>query len=67
MNCKKCLAKRPTYVVCLLNIDSSEKEGIMRLPCCGVYAHINHIEQWLEKNSKCPNCHQDLNRIFIKM
>ncbi|MHA1346470.1 MAG: RING finger domain-containing protein [Candidatus Heimdallarchaeaceae archaeon] len=67
LKCKKCSAPRPTCVVCLLNIDPSEKEGIMRLPCCGVYAHIHHIEQWLEKNSKCPNCHQDLNRIFRKM
>ncbi len=67
MNCKKCSAPRPTCVVCLLNIVPSEKEGIMRLPCCGVYAHIHHIDQWLEKNSKCPNCHQNLNRIFRKM
>jgi hypothetical protein len=67
MKCDKCSAPRPTCVVCLLNIDPKEKESIMRLPCCGVYAHIHHIEQWLEKNSKCPNCKQDLNRIFRKL
>ena len=53
-----------TYFDYALNIDPKEKESIMRLPCCGVYAHIHHIEQWLEKNSKCPNCHQNLNKIF---
>jgi len=67
MKCDKCSAPRPTCVVCLLNIDPKEKESIMRLPCCGVYAHIHHIEQWLEKNSKCPNCQQDLNRILRKL
>jgi len=67
MKCDKCSAPRPTCVVCLLNIDPKEKESIMKLPCCGVYAHIHHIEKWLEKNSKCPNCQQDLNRIFRKL
>ncbi|MHA1202740.1 MAG: RING finger domain-containing protein [Candidatus Heimdallarchaeaceae archaeon] len=67
MKCDKCSAPRPTCVVCLLNINPKEKESIMKLPCCGVYAHIHHIEKWLEKNSKCPNCQQDLNRIFRKL
>ncbi len=44
MKCDKCSSPRPTCVVCLLNIDTKEKESIMRLPCCGVYAHIHHIE-----------------------
>ena len=67
MKCDKCSAPRPVCVVCLLNIDPKKKESIMRLPCCSVYAHIHHIEQWLEKNSKCPNCHQNLNKIFRKL
>ena len=64
--CDQCGAPRPTCIVCLLDLDPSEQEQVMKLPCCGVYAHTEHIEQWLKKNSSCPNCHENLLKLVRK-
>jgi hypothetical protein len=58
--CDKCNASRPTCCVCLLDLKPSEKQEVVRTPCCEVYAHRDHILTWLEKNPKCPNCKKDL-------
>lgn len=62
--CDKCGAPRPSCVVCLLNLDTSEKEAVIKVPCCGVYAHEDHLKMWLKTNSKCPNCHENLAKLL---
>ncbi|MCE7742933.1 MAG: hypothetical protein GOP50_10800 [Candidatus Heimdallarchaeota archaeon] len=62
--CDKCDAPRPTCIVCLLDLNPSEKEQVLKLPCCGIYAHKEHINQWLSKNSKCPNCQENLAKLL---
>lgn len=54
--CSKCGSKRPTCIICLLDLYPSEKQDVVQTPCCGVYAHKLHIIMWLEKTQKCPNC-----------
>ena len=58
--CTKCGAPRPNCVVCLLDLNTSEKEAVIKIPCCGVYAHEDHLKMWLKNNIKCPNCHENL-------
>ena len=58
--CTKCEAPRPRCTVCLLDLRPSEKDLVVELPCCGVYAHKDHIISWLSENPKCPNCTTDL-------
>jgi hypothetical protein len=58
--CNKCGAPRPRCTVCLLDLRPSEKDQVITLPCCGVYAHKEHIISWLYENPKCPNCTKDL-------
>lgn len=58
--CDNCGAPRPNCIVCLLDLHPSEKDSVIKMPCCGVYAHEDHILTWLSKNIKCPNCHEDL-------
>ncbi|MBY9002226.1 MAG: hypothetical protein KGD64_15000 [Candidatus Heimdallarchaeota archaeon] len=54
--CPKCQAKRPRCAICLLDLQPSEKEEIVQIPCCGVYGHKNHIMMWIERAHTCPNC-----------
>ncbi|MHA1259959.1 MAG: hypothetical protein ACTSSG_09325 [Candidatus Heimdallarchaeaceae archaeon] len=65
--CDKCGAPRPRCIVCHLDLKPSEKEEVVTLPCCGVYAHKNHIISWLEQNPQCPNCHTNLNHWLKKI
>ncbi len=58
--CNKCGAPRPRCVVCLLDTKPSEKKKVIQTPCCGVYAHKEHLISWLETNPRCPNCKKDL-------
>ncbi|MHA1465270.1 MAG: RING finger protein [Candidatus Heimdallarchaeaceae archaeon] len=59
--CDKCGSPRPRCIVCLLDLYPSDAEkDIVTTPCCGVYAHKDHIMQWLKQNPRCPNCHEDL-------
>ena len=56
VQCPKCLTKRPICAVCLLDLQLSEKEEVVQIPCCGVYGHKEHILMWIEKAHSCPNC-----------
>ncbi|MCG3223290.1 MAG: hypothetical protein H7647_02405 [Candidatus Heimdallarchaeota archaeon] len=58
--CDQCDAHRPTCKVCLLDLKPSEKNIVVKTPCCETYAHKKHLITWLELNSKCPNCKTDL-------
>ena len=58
--CDQCNAHRPTCKVCLLDLKPSEKNVVVKTPCCETYAHKKHLVTWLEQNSKCPNCKIDL-------
>jgi hypothetical protein len=58
--CTKCGSPKPSCVVCLLDLNTSEKEAVIKVPCCGVYAHEDHLKMWLKTNVKCPNCHENL-------
>ena len=66
-SCSECGATRPTCVVCLLDLKSSEKDQIVQLPCCGVYGHKHHITLWLEQNAICPNCKENLKHWLQKL
>ena len=65
--CNNCGSPRPRCVVCLLDIRPSEKKKAMVLPCCGVFAHRDHLISWLETNPKCPNCKKDLFLLLRKL
>jgi hypothetical protein len=54
--CDKCGAHRPTCKVCLLDLQPSEKEEIVKSPCCSTYFHRNHLIAWLEEHTTCPFC-----------
>ncbi len=58
--CTSCKAPRPSCIVCLLDMKPSEKKKVVQTPCCGVYAHRDHIISWLETDSTCPNCKKDM-------
>lgn len=58
--CDQCGAHRPTCKVCLLDLKPSEKNVVVKTPCCETYSHKKHLITWLEQNSKCPNCKIDL-------
>lgn len=69
--CSKCGAQRPRCSICLLDLQPSEKEQVVQLPCCGVYGHRDHVLMWVEKAHTCPNCKSqqiewldELNRII---
>ena len=58
--CDKCGVPRPRCIICYLDLKPSEREDVVDTPCCGVYAHKNHIISWLKQKTTCPNCHAEL-------
>ena len=58
--CKKCGAPKPRCTVCQLDLSILGKEDVLQLPCCGVYAHWDHIVKWLKQNPIYPNCMENL-------
>ena len=54
--CDQCGAHRPTCKVCLLDLQPSEKEEIVKSPCCSTYFHRKHLITWLEGHTTCPFC-----------
>jgi hypothetical protein len=65
--CDKCGVPRPRCIICHLDLKPSEKEEVVNTPCCGVYAHKNHIIAWLKQRSSCPNCHASLGHWLNKL
>jgi hypothetical protein len=65
--CDKCGVPRPRCIICHLDLKPSEKEEVVNTPCCGVYAHKNHIISWLKQRSTCPNCHATLTHWLNKL
>lgn len=65
--CQKCGTLRPKCIVCSLDLFPSEKEKIIKTPCCGVLAHKEHIIMWLKKKETCPNCKKALSRWLNKL
>ncbi len=62
--CDKCGSPKPICLVCHLDLKPSEKEDVVKLPCCGVYAHQKHIISWLKIKKECPNCQTNLKSWF---
>ncbi|MCG3224070.1 MAG: E3 ubiquitin protein ligase [Candidatus Heimdallarchaeota archaeon] len=59
--CDKCGSSRPRCIVCLLDLYPSDIErDVVTTPCCGVYAHKDHIIKWLKQDPRCPNCHKNI-------
>ncbi|MHA1591059.1 MAG: hypothetical protein ACTSUP_00980 [Candidatus Heimdallarchaeaceae archaeon] len=54
--CEQCGAHRPNCKVCLLDLQPSEKEEVVKSPCCRTYFHRNHLIIWLEEHATCPFC-----------
>ena len=65
--CDKCGAPRPRCMICYLDLKPSDKQEVVRHPCCQIYSHKEHILAWLNKNKKCPNCHTDLSHWAKKL
>lgn len=66
--CDKCGSSRPRCIVCLLDLYPSDLErDVVTTPCCGVYAHKDHIISWLKQDPRCPNCHKNLKHWLGKM
>jgi transposase-like protein len=67
-NCTLCGAPRPRCIVCLLDLYPSEsEEEVVTTPCCGVYAHKDHIIKWLKQDPRCPNCHKNISHWLGQM
>ncbi|MCE7741871.1 MAG: hypothetical protein GOP50_05390 [Candidatus Heimdallarchaeota archaeon] len=65
--CDKCGAQRPRCMICYLDLKPSDKQEVVKHPCCQIYSHKEHILVWLKKNKKCPNCHTDLSHWAKKL
>ncbi len=65
--CDKCGSARPRCIVCFLDLKPSEKQDVVKLPCCEIYAHTNHIVSWLQQNPNCPNCHENLSHWLSRL
>ncbi len=65
--CDKCGAQRPRCMICYLDLKPSDKQEVVKHPCCQIYSHKHHILSWLKKNNKCPNCHTDLSHWSKKL
>ena len=65
--CDKCGSARPRCIVCFLDLKPSEKQDVVKLPCCEIYAHTNHIISWLQQNPNCPNCHENLSHWLSRL
>lgn len=66
--CDKCGSPRPRCIVCLLDLYPSDLErDVITTPCCGVYAHKDHIITWLKQDSRCPNCLKNLSHWLGQM
>lgn len=57
-NCHSCGSKKPSCMICLSDLKKTEE--VIKTPCCQLYAHKEHIRNWLEINAICPNCKQEL-------
>jgi hypothetical protein len=65
---KKCGSSRPRCIVCLLDLYPSDIErDVVTTPCCGVYAHKDHIITWLKQDPRCPNCHKNISHWLGQM
>ncbi|MHA2358275.1 MAG: RING finger domain-containing protein [Candidatus Heimdallarchaeaceae archaeon] len=65
--CNVCGAPRPRCLICYADLKPSEQEEVVELPCCGIFAHKEHIISWLSQESICPNCHIDLSSWLTKL
>ncbi len=61
--CEECGAPRPRCIICYQKLDTLEKD-IVELACCNIYAHKEHLIQWLNTRPKCPNCQKNIQKWF---
>ena len=54
--CENCGEEFPRCVVCNLPV----LENLTKTPCCGVYAHAPHLQEWLKIKATCPICRERL-------
>ena len=54
--CANCGEEFPRCVVCNLPV----LENLTKTPCCGVYAHAPHLQEWLKIKATCPICRERL-------
>ena len=60
--CDKCGAPRPQCVICSQNLspEKDSMEEVIVTPCCSVYVHKKHFQDWLKVSNFCPNCKNNL-------
>jgi len=54
--CSVCGSPKPVCVVCYSELHKDD--DAVKLPCCSVYAHREHIVNYLEIKDCCPKCQQ---------
>lgn len=54
--------------ICLVDFADleSQDEQVIVLPCKAHYFHVECIETWLQKNSVCPICRQEVTKDNLK-
>ncbi|MBN1329518.1 MAG: hypothetical protein JXA54_08605 [Candidatus Heimdallarchaeota archaeon] len=56
--CPVCGSPKPVCAVCFSELTN--KDEVVKLPCCSLYAHKLHILNYLEIKGQCPKCQQIL-------
>jgi hypothetical protein len=46
----------PYCVICRRPVQ----ENLIKTPCCGIYAHAPHLQEWLRMKGTCPLCRAKL-------
>jgi len=46
----------PYCVICRRPV----RENLITTPCCGIYAHARHLQEWLRMKGTCPLCRAKL-------
>lgn len=63
--CVRCGSPRPRCIICLLYLLPDDP-NIVKTPCCNMYAHKNHLQEWLSTSSICPHCKERLTEDDLK-
>ena len=56
-----CLKERSKCVICYSEFENGEK---IRSLACWHRFHVECIDKWLEKSSKCPICKEDMKKVL---
>ncbi len=58
--CPSCGSPKPVCAVCFSELTRNDE--VVKLSCCSLYAHKQHIFNYLEIKGQCPKCQQELSK-----